>query len=60
MKNRLKNQFNQKKLSGQEIQDAIFKKMTAAKKFRLASELTIFCLKLNHLNGNNKSGKSTS
>lgn len=48
-----------KKLSGQEIQDKIFRKMPADKKIRLTSELTAFCLKLNRLNGNTKSGKIT-
>ncbi|OGD30045.1 hypothetical protein A3J02_01030 [Candidatus Azambacteria bacterium RIFCSPLOWO2_02_FULL_46_11] len=44
----------------QEIQDEIFRKMPADRKIKLASELTMFCLKLNHLNGNYKSGKTSS
>ncbi len=43
-----------------EIQDEIFKKMPAGKKIKLASELTMFCLKLNRLYGNNKSRKAAS
>lgn len=44
----------------QKIQDEIFKKMPADRKIKLASELTMFCLKLNRLNGNYKSGKTSS
>lgn len=45
------------KKSAQEMQDEVFRKMTVAKKIKLASELTAFCVKLNHLNGNYKSRK---
>jgi len=48
-----------KPLTGQEIQDEIFKKMSAEKKIKLSSELTSFCLKLNRLNGNNKPRKTS-
>ena len=34
------------KKSIQDKQDEIFRKMSAAKKIKLASELTMFCLKL--------------
>jgi len=47
------------KKTGQERQDEIFQKMSANKKIKLASELTLFCLKLNSLNGNNKSRKTS-
>jgi hypothetical protein len=39
-----------KKKTAKEIQDEIFRKMPADKKIKLASELTMFCLKLNRLN----------
>ena len=48
-----------KKKSAQEMQDEIFRNMTADKKIKLASALSMFCLKLNRLNGNNKSGQPT-
>jgi len=47
------------KKSPQEIQDEIFRNMSAGKKIKLASALSMFCLKLNRLNGNNKSSEST-
>ncbi len=40
--------------TAQEIQDDIFKKMSADKKIKLASNLSKFCLKLNKINGNRK------
>ncbi len=51
----------------QEIQEEIFRKMPFAKKIKLTSDLTMFCLKLNRLNrfdkltvnGNNKPGKTS-
>ena len=43
----------------QEIQDEIFRKMSADRKIKLSSELTSFCLKLNSLNGNNKPRKTS-
>ena len=49
---------NNKKLA-QEIQDEIFRKMTADKKIQLAFAMSSFCLKLNHLNGRNKSIKTS-
>jgi hypothetical protein len=45
--------------SVQDIQDNIFKKMSAQKKIHLVSELSAFCLKLNSLNGNIKSRKTS-
>ena len=47
------------KKSIQKIQDDIFRKMPDDKKIRLISDLTMFCLKLNCLNGNNESGKTS-
>lgn len=49
-----------KKITAQEIQDNIFRKMSADKKIKLVSKLTMFCLKLNRLNGNYRSRKITS
>lgn len=43
----------------QEIQDEIFRKMSAERKIKLSSELTSFCLKLNSLNGNIKPRKTS-
>lgn len=43
-----------------DLQDKIFRKMPASKKIKLASELTMFCLKLNRLNGNRKPRKTAS
>ena len=43
--------------TGQEIQDGVFRKMSADKKISLASGLTKFCLELNNLYGNNRSKK---
>lgn len=45
--------------TAQDIQDGIFRKMSADKKIRLSSELTAFCLKLNSLNGNIKPRKAS-
>jgi len=47
------------KKTAQEIQDEIFRKMSASKKVKLTSELTSFCLKLNSHNGNNKPRKTS-
>lgn len=47
------------KPSAQDIQDAIFKKMSADKKIRLVFELANLCRKLNSLNGNIRSGKTS-
>lgn len=49
--------FNNAK--AKEQQDRIFRKMPAGKKLRLASELTMLCLKLSHANGNYKSRKTS-
>jgi len=57
MKNKKKNIKIKK--TAQDIQDEIFRKMPAEKKIRLALELTSFCLKLNSLNGNIKSRKTS-
>lgn len=54
---KIKQRLN-KKLSAQDRQDEVFRKMTADKKIKLSSELTLFCLKLNQLHGNNKSRKT--
>lgn len=43
-----------KNKTAQEIQDDIFKKMSADRKIKLALDLSKFCLKLNKLNGNRK------
>lgn len=51
---------SKKKNVATEIQNEIFRKMSASKKIKLASELTMFCLKLNRLNGSHKSRKTTS
>jgi len=45
--------------TAQEFQDGVFKKMSPSKKIKLTSELTMFCLKLNRLNGNYKSRKTS-
>ena len=45
--------------TAQDIQDGIFRKMSADKKIKLSSELAAFCLKLNSLNGNIKPGKTS-
>ncbi len=34
----------------QEMQDSVFRKMSAGRKIKLVSDLTKFCLKLNQLN----------
>lgn len=47
------------KKSAQEIQDEIFRKMSAERKISLASDFSMFCLKLNRLNGRNKSTNVT-
>lgn len=51
------------KITVQEIQDKIFMNMSADKKIKITSELTMFCLKLNNLNhlanGDNQSRKTT-
>jgi hypothetical protein len=46
------------KKSAQEVQDEIFRRMSTEKKIKLTSELALFCLKLNSLNGNNKSRRT--
>ncbi len=48
-----------KKNSAQEIQDEIFRKMPADKKIKLTFAMSNFCLKLNDLNGRNKSIKTS-
>ena len=47
------------KKTAQDIQDDIFRKMPADRKIRLVSDLTMLCLKLNRLNGNNKPGETS-
>jgi len=51
---------NKRKKSAQDIQDDIFRKMSADKKIRLASQLTMLCLKLNRLDGSYKPRKTSS
>lgn len=50
------------KKSAQDLQDEIFRKMSASKRLKIAFELTKFCLRLNRLNhlanGGNQSGKT--
>ena len=46
------------KRSAQDIQDEFFRKISADRKIDIASKLTMFCLELNHLNGDNRSKKS--
>lgn len=58
--NKMREQNTKTKNMAQEKQDSIFKKMSASKKIKLTSELSSFCLKLNSLNGNNKSRKTSS
>ena len=55
-----KNRVMTKIKSVQEIQDELFRKMSAEKKIKLAAELSLFCLKLNRLHGNSKSRKTSS
>ncbi len=45
--------------TAQEVQDEIFRKMSAERKIKLSLELASFCLKLNSLNGNNKPRKTS-
>jgi len=51
---------NKRKKSAQDIQDDIFRKMSADKKIKLASQLTMLCLKLNRLNGDYKPRRTSS
>jgi len=45
--------------TAQDIQDEIFRKMSADRKIKLSLELSDFCLKLNSLNGNIKPRKTS-
>ncbi len=56
----MKKSLSKVKKSVQEMQDEIFRKMSAEKKIRLASELTAFCVKLHRLNGNYRYRKTSS
>ena len=47
------------KKTAQDIQDEIFRKMSATKKIKLALEWSLFCLKLNRLNENKRARKIT-
>jgi hypothetical protein len=47
------------KKTAQDIQDEIFRNMTAERKIKLASDLTMLCLTLNNLYGNKGTGKIT-
>ncbi len=55
----MKPKIKSKHPTAQEIQDRIFWKMSVAKKIKLASELTAFCVKLNRLNGNYRHRKTS-
>ncbi len=46
--------------TAQKKQDEIFRKMSADKKIKLASALSMFCLKLNTLNARNNQSSKTS
>jgi len=46
------------KKTAREIQDNIFRKMSAERKIKLSCELSSLCLKLNSFNGNNKPRKT--
>jgi len=56
--------YTDRSRSAQEIQDDIFRKMSADEKIQVASRLTMFCLELNSLNHyaarNSRSSKSRS
>ncbi len=45
--------------TGQEIQDGLFKKMTAEEKITLSSKLAVFCLELNRIHGNYRPQKNS-
>lgn len=47
------------KKTAQDIQDEIFRNMTAGRKIKLASDLTMLCLTLNNFYGNKRTGKTT-
>ncbi len=51
---------SKRKKSAQDIQDDIFRKMSADKKIKLTSQLTMLCLKLSRIDGNYKSRKTSS
>lgn len=55
----MKKQNVKKEKTAQEVQDEIFRKMSAGRKFKLASELALFCLKLNSLHGTNRPRKTS-
>ena len=57
--NGVKKQNVKRKKTAQDVQDEIFRKMSAARKFKLASELALFCLKLNSLHGINRPRKTS-
>ncbi len=48
----IQNTAMKKAKTTQEIQDEIFRKMSADKKIKLASEISMFCLELNKLGKN--------
>ena len=57
---RLRQGYGGQVKSAQDIQDDIFRKMSASKKIKLTSQLTMLCLKLNHPDGNYKPRKTSS
>lgn len=50
---------NKIKKTGQDLQDEILRKMSVDKKIKLASALSVFCLKLNRFHENNKSRRTS-
>lgn len=50
---------NATKKTAQDIQDEIFRNMTAGRKIKLASDLTMLCLTLNNPYGNTGTRKTT-
>ncbi len=54
-----KNRSTTKK-SAQDIQQEVFREMSADRKIKLASDLTVFCLELNRLNDRSYRPKKTS
>jgi hypothetical protein len=55
----MKKESMKNRKTAEERQNEIFQKMSAERKIKLSSELTSFCLKLNSLNGNNNSRKTS-
>ncbi len=51
--------IKKKRKTAQDIQDDIFRKMSAERKTKLSFNLTNLCLKLNSLNGNFRARKTS-